>query len=302
MEGPILGAVGFPKTTTTTITTTIDLPYIPPLNPKLVNRMVGYLEYGRALYLLDQLAKNCSAKELEVIDEIIRSRDEHAVFVNRSRILERESSALSEQPQETNDEFERRGLAWLTALARVELGALAAGFTDYPDPFALAPPGNLDRDEYAEVLLDSLRTHYWALRNDPIAANMPAARISDTQAIAYGRRVSITLAFLQAVRELQGARLAPEQLAELNRWQTELTALRGVIIWGKLKLFPNGTASVRSKSFNPNHDLLSQCCPALNNIIAGDLAAGRATVNGQPISAAQGQQLLQEFNRMQNGK
>jgi len=40
----------------------------------------------------------------------------------------------------------------------------------------------------------------------------------------------------------------------------------------------------------------------LNNIIAGDLAAGRATVNGQPISAAQGQQLLQEFNRMQNGK
>jgi hypothetical protein len=127
VEGPILGAVGFPKTTTTTITTTIDLPYIPPLNPKLVNRMVGYLEYGRALYLLDQLAKNCSARELEVIDEIIRSRDEHAVFVNRSRILERESSALSEQPQGTDDEFERRGLAWLTALARVELGALAAG-------------------------------------------------------------------------------------------------------------------------------------------------------------------------------
>jgi len=220
VEGPILGAVGFPKTTTTTTTTTIDLPYIPPLNPKLVNRMVGYLEYGRALYLLDQLAKNCSAKELEVIDEIIRSRDEHAVFVNRSRILERESSALSEQPQETNDEFERRGLAWLTALARVELGALAAGFTDYPDPFALAPPGNLDRDEYAEVLLDSLRTHYWALRNDPIAANMPAARISDTQAIAYGRRVSITLAFLQAVRELArraaGARAArrTESLAD----------------------------------------------------------------------------------------
>ena len=43
-------------------------------------------------------------------------------------------------------------------------------------------------------------------RNDPIAMNMLAARISDTQAIAYGRRVSITLAFLQAVRELQGAR------------------------------------------------------------------------------------------------
>lgn len=40
----------------------------------------------------------------------------------------------------------------------------------------------------------------------------------------------------------------------------------------------------RSRSSNPNLDLLRQCCPALNGIIAGDLASGRALVNGQPIT------------------
>lgn len=296
------GAVGFPKSTTTTIKTTIDMLYIPPLNPKLVNRMVGYLEYARALYLLDQLVKNCSPEELGVVEELILPRDEYAIYVNRSQILERESSTLSEQPIGSDDEFERRGLPWLTALARVELGALTAGFTDFPQPFAWIPPGKRDADEYAEVLLDSLRTHYWALRNDPLATNMATARINDTQAIAYARRVSITLAFLQAVLETQGARLSPEQRAELNRWQAELVALRGVILWGKLKLFARTTTTVGAKTSNPNLDLLNKCCPAFNSVIAGDLASGRALVNGQPITPAQGQQLLQEFNRMQNGK
>lgn len=264
--------------------------------------MVGYLEYARALYLLDQLAKSCSEEELAVVETLIRSRDEYAIYVNRSQILERESSALSERPLESNDEFERRGLAWLTALARVELGALTAGFTDFPAPFAWIPPGKRDADEYAEVLLDSLRTHYWALRNDPIAMQMATAKIGETQAIAYARRVTITLAFLQAVLESQRSRLSPGQLAELNRWQAELIALRSVILWGKLKLFATAQASVGVKSSSANHDLFTHCCPALNGIIAGDLAAGRALVNGQPITPAQGQQLLQEFNQMQNGQ
>ncbi len=286
-------------TTTTTKTTTISIPYIPPLNPRLVNRMVGYLEYGRALYLFDQLLSGCSESELEVIDEIVKERDEHAVYINRSRILEQGPSSLSEQPESSADQFERRGLAWLTTLARVELGALAAGFTEHPDPFALAPPHARDVRHYAEVLLDSLRTHYWALRNDPIAMNMRT--INDTQAIAYARRVTIALAFLQAVRELEGAQLAPAQLAELSRWEVELVNLRGVILYDKLKLFATGNTTTRSATDNPNRGLPSfSCCPALNNIVAGDLAAGRATANGQPITPAQGQQLLQEFNRLQN--
>ncbi len=97
-----------------------------------------------------------------MVETLVRSRDEYAIYVNRSQILERESSTLSEQPLNSSDEFERRGLSWLTALLRVELGALTAGFTDFPDPFAWIPPGNADVEEYAEVLLDSLRTHYWA--------------------------------------------------------------------------------------------------------------------------------------------
>lgn len=272
------------------------------MNPKLVNRIVGYLEYARALYLLDQLVKHCSEEELAVVETLVRSRAEYAIYVNRSQILERESSTLSEQPLSSSDEFERRGLSWLTALARVELGAMTAGFTDFPDPFAWIPPGKADVEEYAEVLLDSLRTHYWALRNDPIAKNMATAQINETQAIAYARRVTITLAFLQAVLESQNRRLTPEQLAELLRWQGELIALRSVILWGKLKLFARVSSSVRSVTSNPNATFFNQCCPALSGAIASDLAAGRALVNGQPITPAQGQQLLQEFNQMPKGR
>lgn len=114
--------------------------------------------------------------------------------------------------------------------------------------------------------------------------------------------VTITLAFLQAVLETQGAKLAPDQLAELGRWQTELTTLRGVILWGKLKLFASVHLSASTRTSNPNLNLFNQCCPALNGVIAADLTSGNALVNGQQITPAQGQQLLQEFNRMQVGK
>ena len=78
------------------------------MNPKLVNRIVGYLEYAPP-YLLDQLVKNCSKEELAVVETLVRSRDEYAVYVNRSQILERESSTLSEQPLNSSDEFEPEG-------------------------------------------------------------------------------------------------------------------------------------------------------------------------------------------------
>ena len=86
----------------------------------------------------------------------------------------------------------------------------------FPRSLRVDPPGNADVEEYAEVLLDSLRTHDRALRNDPIAKNMATAH-QRTQAIAYARRVTITLAFLQAVLESRNRRLTPEQLAEVLR-------------------------------------------------------------------------------------
>jgi hypothetical protein len=254
---------------------------------EVVTRMVGYLEYGRALALLDGLVRRATPEELKVIDEFIASRPEYTVYTNLSRKWENQPSSLSEAAT-PGDSFARQGLPWVMALARVELGALVAGFTERARPFAVLPPTAYEYQAFRSMMLDSLRSHYHALRQDPVAQAYFAYRldhsktsdvrqgksgVNEQQAIAYARRVAITREFLSAVRELGASDLSPSQQVELAQWEAQLNELLSTIL---VKVLGLGYASevVVQSGTSTNW----QACGRLLQIAQQELQSGKATV------------------------
>jgi hypothetical protein len=151
-----------------------------------------------------------------------------------SRLVETQPNPLSERGSRPNDNFARRGLAWITALARSELGAITANFTENADPFDSYRPSRYEREAYAEILEDSMRTHYWALRNDRLLPTMRKGFTPDPQGIAYARRAIVTLEMLQAVRQLKADEYSLSQQAELDTWELQLAALKSHLLYNVL--------------------------------------------------------------------
>lgn len=241
------------KSTSTTIRTQYSRydAALPERHTEEVQRLVGYLEYSRALALLDLVVSQSSLDEQYIMDDIVRSKPEFTIYTNLSRRVSASPTALDEAPAEENDTFARKGLAWVMALARVELGAMVAGFSDRADPFRAFPPTPQELPAYKEILLDSARSHYAALQNDPVAdffwgyrnrqltlQQRAASRpeVNELQAIAYVRRAVIAGQMVEAVRQGGKGELTPAQAQQLAAWSGELASLRDVILYKVLGL------------------------------------------------------------------
>lgn len=94
---------------------------------------VGYLEYQMALLYFEALLRLCNDAELEAIDAMVAEDDRLVVHSNISRQYNgfAQDSTLRYEFPRTSDprasgDYERRGLRWMMALARLELGAMIA--------------------------------------------------------------------------------------------------------------------------------------------------------------------------------
>ena len=193
-----------------------------PSDSRQVMRLVGFLEYGNAITKLQPLVTSSPQAELAVYDELVKERPEFTVFSDRSRRLERAPSTLR-GPGLAAQGSERRGLCWVTALARLEFAAMLAAFSEVPSPFENVGVTPFDLDAYRELLLDGARTHYWALRNDPAVLAMLRGSSLNQQTLSYSRRVKLARAMLSAAARL--GKYSPEQYQELNTWQESLKTL-----------------------------------------------------------------------------
>jgi hypothetical protein len=220
------GTVVENKTTTTTSTTTLAKAYLPDDDPYLINRLVGFLEYTKALESFDALAELANYEEMKAIDEIIKSEPEFTVYTNLSRRLEQGRSSLAETPNGPNDDFARKGFNWITALARVEVGAMLAGFTNHPTPFAAVAGKGYDLVEYKEMLLDGAKLHFWALTNDPDFLELSKGFKPNGMTITYVRRLNVATAFVYAAGGLNGLDLSPQQRNEILAYAKNLDAAR----------------------------------------------------------------------------
>ena len=205
--------------------------------------MVGFLEYTRALNYFDAYLERATKKDLEVVDELVKGRDELKFFVNLSRRHPHERTSLDPEV-EVEGETEAHSLAWVMALARVELGALLAGFSGVQFPFEQSRPSHYERKAFDELLLDSTRAHYYALQNDKMSSYYWSMRndtitrndqrfgrpgVNEVQAIAYSRRVLVLHEFVTAVRRYGDGQLNEAQIAELDKWAEHLEQLSSVI-------------------------------------------------------------------------
>ncbi len=253
---------------------------LPSLNSDEMRRLVGYLEYSRALSLLDYLVTRSTRDELALMDQIVGSRDELTVYTNISRRIPKKVASSLDEPPGSSTSFAKRGLAWMMGLARVELGAMVAGFTGQREPFAVVPPTHFDRMAYGELLLDGARTHYWSLGNDPATAvylsyrnrQLTAAdkdrgrpEIQEAQAIAYGRRAALAREFVRAIQVFGRGEFTPQQTAELNAWEEELDDLVDTIAYKVLGLgdYANATTSTSVATQKVHAGELLKGCPFL---------------------------------------
>jgi hypothetical protein len=217
------------------VRSTTKFAYVPAQQESLVYRLVGFFEYSQALRQFDKFVADATSKELEIADEIIREQPQFIVHTNLSSRIEKPGS-LSEQDSK---EVEQHGLAWMMSLARIEVGAMLAGFTSIPKPFGALPPTNLEVEQYRELVTDGLRTHYWALRKDRRVIkywqsgyeSIKYAAMTPTGLIAYIRRSGVALQFLNTTRLHLPSDSTQAQRTELDAWQQELDSFQHRLLY-----------------------------------------------------------------------
>ncbi|HAY81884.1 MAG TPA: hypothetical protein DCY79_18940 [Planctomycetaceae bacterium] len=156
---------------------------------------------------------------------MLRERDEFVVYTNLSQRVEPKPSAVSE-PRIGDDDFARRGLKWVTALARVELGSMLAAFTRVRRPYQATHPTKLDQAEFAKLLMDGVRTHYWALSQDPALREVAKASPRNPEVLSYHRRMTMVQAMVRALLQMYGSEMTHEQRALLSQWRDTIDGLQ----------------------------------------------------------------------------
>lgn len=199
-------------------------------DPTIPFRLVGTYEYDNALSLLEPLIASSIPEQIEVYNRFLEDRPEFT-FYNGASLLDDRALAGMDLKKDAvrvrfDDEFKKKGLAWMMALAKVELGATASAYGQTKTPFALYPATQFDLVPFLEVMFDDIATHIKALGSDQdFKQVLKSHRIADTWTVAYLRRVKLIRDMIQVLKGTGDpgllARLAPYD-QELTRYSNRL--------------------------------------------------------------------------------
>ncbi|MDE0816440.1 MAG: hypothetical protein OSA92_02195 [Pirellulaceae bacterium] len=254
-------------------------------DPSDAYQIVGYQEYANALNHLVPLVQNANAEQLEAYNEIVSELDEFSVYVNLSRRFSRlagtplaqryKQSQLHEFPQGPTDDFRRRGIGWVLALARLEHGAVEVGYQDSANPFSLNNLTAIERMPFAELLLDGVRSHYWTMSSQPVTYQLikgQVTKVSDRTALAHGRRAVMVQQMLEVLDKVAGNTFKPAQRNELQSWHRELSTVREGVTY---VIYETYRAVLERQGFE---GLELSGCKALVDGIRRDISEGKGDV------------------------
>jgi hypothetical protein len=261
---------------------TVATAYLPYDEPNLINRLVGFLEYTKALENFDQLEALANHDEMLAIDEFIKSEPEFTVYTNLSRRLEQGRSTLAEKPAMPGDEFSRKGFRWVTALARVEVAAMLAGFTGHPSPFAAVAGKGYDVVEYKEMIIDGAKFHFWSLSRDPEFVDLLTRFRPSGLTLAYVRRLNVATAFVFATTGVAGMELSPPQQAEVRAYVKNLGGARESLL-GAIQAYLNSMAASKAKNLEFQQELVELCKNGVCRQF-GDAGAANPGANNPPVN------------------
>jgi len=249
----------------------------------MARRLVGFYEYGNALADLDKLVGLASEDDMEVIDEIIADRHEFDVFLALPDSFTPETSSEvkvikpAKASQVTGNEFRQSGLAWVTALARVELGAMLAAFTEFPSPFKDVTPESFDYRNAMQLLLEGVTGHYRGLSTSTKVKEKDK-NVAVENALTLSRRVRMARAMLAPLLAPGASEYNPAQAYELGEYHSDLEEGQKLAYDQIRELL----ADQRQISQSTSNSSLLNACGAQLAAEQRELAAGTATVTHFP--------------------
>lgn len=248
--------------TTTTKTVTTYQSYFAPEDGTIPYRFVGSYEYLNAIDMFDRLVSMSTPEQIEVYDKLIESRKEFAFYSGiLTQLGANAMAAKQSNPMEFEQGFKKNSLAWLLALARVEIGATASMYGRSKTPFLDLAPGNrFGLEEYLSVLADDLNAHIHALATDQDLDDICKVNIkADSNTLAYLRRIKLVkdmLGAIQTAADGQYAYQAQRVRKELEKYEKKLV--------NKVLL---ATQNLSSTNFNVS---------SRGNVQSGSIALGNA--------------------------
>ena len=185
------------RTTTTETSYTSSLKFGDP-DDTFPYRLVGSYEYGTALTQLGDLVETSTPEQIAVYDKLIQSRPEYSFHSGVAMELGLDAqlnSSDSSEREQMEDKYLKHSLAWMMALARVELGATFSMYGDTNDPFgdAVVVGGReFGADQYLSILLDDLAAHLKAAHVDmDYQKGLSLKENVDERSLAHLRRTQL---------------------------------------------------------------------------------------------------------------
>lgn len=183
-------------------------------NVKMLSRLVGYFEYEQSLAHFQRFLAAASPSELAAADELVQARDELAIYTNLARFVkpapnkfvESPANVLVESSDIVGDNYQRRGLQWLIALAWIEHQAALVGFTTSPVPLTTGMPVPANDGAFQELLVDSALVHHagWHQKyfsSGQASVTSAVTKLQPADVLAEGRRVVLAMELMEAAAQ-----------------------------------------------------------------------------------------------------
>ena len=158
-------------------------------------RIVGTYEYLKAIEKFNQLVELSSHAEIKTYDRIIAAQREMSFYsgIATDYGIGKITHLPADEQSLINSTYRRNSLAWLMALARVEVGATISMYGKSDDPFNTIGQGktNFGKSEYAEIISDDLASHLKAVAGDPGFQNAMNVQKPNSDTLAYLRRAKL---------------------------------------------------------------------------------------------------------------
>lgn len=217
-------------TTKTTTTTTRSLARVQKTDKSIPHRLVGTHEYKNSILAFGELLKLSSNEDLVAYDRLLEERPEFT-FYNGTNLVAgptRRMRDFSGSDQVLFDNTYRKGgLAWMIALAKIELCATESLYGKSQKPFETFPLTPFDFEQYSNLLRDDASAHLKSLGLEPQFAEVTRAnRPIDSMTLAYLRRLKLIrdmLTTLQLVtKEHDGKQQIRSYDRELEKYEKKL--------------------------------------------------------------------------------
>lgn len=160
-------------------------------------RLVGSYEYARSLQRFDQLLEISTREQIEIYDQLLAKEPQFSYYAGmylQPDVANSFDTSIRSDLVQFNEHFLRSGVAWMMALAKIELGSTVSTYGDQSlkQPFSVFSPNQLDGEACLLVLADDFFAHVKNFEEDKFLPRALATKLEvNSWTFAYLRRARL---------------------------------------------------------------------------------------------------------------